>query len=172
MLISQSTPIRVRHARGIVALLAAFAFIAISTPAYGSTPSGKTLATRELRYLHSAAPEPPGSRGITTAVALKIKPFSSARSSPGYPPYQMGSTQYFIAPSARNALTWLKKATFAGHSASGTVTDATPGSVSTLIYGLDGTKELLHPEVIYVMLVTAKGALEYGVTASVGWKPK
>src|SRR5665213_3330002 len=101
MLVFQSTPIRVRHARGIVALLAAFAFIAISTPAYGSTPSGKTLATRELRYLHSAA---------------------------------------------------------------GTVTDATPGSVRTLIYGLDGTKELLHPEVIYVMLVTAKGALEYGVT--------
>jgi hypothetical protein len=122
--------------------------------------------------LHSAAPKPPGSREITTAVALKIKPFSSARSTPGYPPDQMGSTEYFISPSARNALAWLKNETFAGHSASGTVTDATPGSVKTLIYSLDGTKELLHPVVIYVMLVTAKGALEYGVTAAVGWTPK
>lgn len=84
----------------------------------------------------------------------------------------MGSTQYFIASSARSALAWLKKASFEGHSASGTVTDATPGSVKTLVYGLDGTKVLQHPEVIYVMLVTAKGALEYSVTASVGWKPK
>ena len=169
---SQYTHIRIRPARGVVALLAAFAFVAISTPVYGSTPSGKTLAQRELRYLQSAAPQPPGSRGITITVALKIKPFSSARSTPGYPPNQMGSTKYFIAPSARNALAWLKKQTFAGHSASGTVTDATPGSVKTLVYSLDGTKELLHPVVIYVMLVTAKGALEYGVTAAVGWKPK
>lgn len=84
----------------------------------------------------------------------------------------MGSTDYFIAPSARNALAWLKKEKFDGHSALGTVTDATPGSVKTLVYTLDGTKELLHPEVIYVMLVTAKGALEYGVTAAVGWKSK
>lgn len=84
----------------------------------------------------------------------------------------MGSTQYFIAPSASTALAWLKNQTFFGHSASGTVTGATPGSVKTLVYALNGTKELLHPEVIYVMLVTAKGALEYGVTASVGWKPK
>jgi hypothetical protein len=148
------------------------AFVAVSTPVYGSTPSGKTLAKRELLYLHSAAPKPPGSREITTAVALKIKPFSSSRSSPGYPTDQMGSTKYFIAPSARNALAWLKKETFAGHTALGTVTDATAGSVKTLVYSLDGTKELQHPEVIYVMLVTAKGALEYGVTAAVGWKPK
>jgi hypothetical protein len=84
----------------------------------------------------------------------------------------MGSTDYFIAPSASNALAWLKKQTFVGHSASGTVSDATPGSVKTLIYSLDGTKELVHPSVIYVMLVTPKGALEYGVTAAVGWKPK
>jgi hypothetical protein len=154
----------------VVALLVASAFVAISIPAYGSTPSGKTLATRELRYLHAAAPRPPGSREITLTTALKIKPFSSARSSPGYPPDQTGSTDYFIAPSASIALAWLKKTTFAGHSASGTVTGATPGSVKTLVYSLNGTKELLHPNVIYVMLVTAKGALEYGVTAAVGWK--
>jgi hypothetical protein len=84
----------------------------------------------------------------------------------------MGSTDYFIAPSASSALAWLKKEKFAGHSASGTVSDATPGSVKTLIYSLDGTKELQHPSVIYVMLVTPKGALEYGVTAAVGWEPK
>jgi hypothetical protein len=82
----------------------------------------------------------------------------------------MGSTKYFIAPSARNALAWLKKAKLKGRSALGTVTDATPGSVKTLVYSLNGTKELRHPEVIYVMLVTAKGGLEYGVTAAVGWK--
>jgi hypothetical protein len=84
----------------------------------------------------------------------------------------MGSTKYFIASSALNALAWLKKEKFAGHSASGTITGATPGSVKTLIYTLDGTKVIQHPNVIYVMLVTAKGALEYGVTAAVGWKPK
>jgi len=84
----------------------------------------------------------------------------------------MGSTKYFIAPSARNTLVWLKNETFAGHKASGTVTDATPGSVKILIYSLNGTKVLRHPEVIYVMLVTPKGALEYGVTAAVGWTPK
>jgi hypothetical protein len=84
----------------------------------------------------------------------------------------MGSTKYFIAPSARSALTWLKKQTIGGHSAVGTVTDATPGSIKTLVYSLSDTKELVHPEVIYVMLVTAKGGLEYGVTAAVGWKPK
>jgi hypothetical protein len=141
-------------------------------PAYGSTPSGKTLAERELRYLHAAAPKPPGSRAITLTVALKTKPFSSARSSPGYPPDQMGSTDYFIAPSATSTLAWLKKQTFSGHSAIGTITGATPGSVKTLLYSLNGTKELLHPVVIYVMLVTPKGALEYGVTAAVGWNPK
>lgn len=171
-LTSQHTHNRIRPARGVVALLAAVAFVAISTPVYGSTPTGKTLATRELRYLQSAAPEPPGSREITTTVALKIKPFSSARSATGYPQYQMGSTKYFIAPSARNALAWLKNATLAGHSALGTVTDATPGSIKTLVYILDGTKVLKHPTVVYVMLVTGKGALEYGVTAAVGWKPK
>lgn len=164
-------PTRFRLARGAVALLAAAAFVAFSPPAYGSTPSGKTLAIRELRYLHAAAPQPPGSRAITLAVALKTKPFSSARSSPGYPPDQMGSTKYFIAPSASAALAWLKNQKIAGHSASGTVTSATPGSVKTLVFGLSGTKKLVHPEVIYVMLVTPKGALEYGVTAAVGWKP-
>ena len=153
-------------------MLATVAFVAISTPAYGSTPSGKTLATRELRYLHTAAPRPPGSREITLATALKVKPFSSARSSPGYPTDQMGSTDYYIAPSASNALAWLKNEKFAGHPASGTVSDATPGSVKTLVFSLSPTKELLHPSVIYVMLVTPKGALEYGVTAAVGWKPK
>jgi hypothetical protein len=84
----------------------------------------------------------------------------------------MGSTYYYIAPSASSALAWLKKAPLAGHAASGTVTGATPGSVKTLVYSLNGTTELMHPEVIYVMLVTPKGALEYGVTAAVGWKPK
>jgi hypothetical protein len=84
----------------------------------------------------------------------------------------MGSTEYFIAPSASNALAWLKKETFAGHSASGSVSNATPGSVKTLVYGLDATKEVLHPTVIYVMLVTPSGALEYGLTAEVGWNPK
>ena len=158
--------------RGIVALVAASAFVAFSTPAYGSNPSGKTLAIRELRYLHAAAPKPPGSRELTLSVALKTKPFSSARSSPGYPPYQMGSTDYYIAPSASSALAWLKKETFAGHAAVGTVSGATPGSVKTLLYSLSGTKELEHPNVIYVMLVTPKGALEYGVTAEVGWKSK
>jgi hypothetical protein len=84
----------------------------------------------------------------------------------------MGSTEYFIAPSASNALAWLKKTTLVGHSASGSVSNATPGSIKTLVYSLNATKELLHPTVIYVMLVTPKGALEYGVTAAVGWKPK
>ncbi len=158
-------------ARGAVALLAASA-VAFSAPAYGSTPSGKTLAIRELRYLHAAAPKPPGSRQLTLAAALKTKPFSSARSSPGYPPYQMGSTDYYIASSASNSLAWLEKATLAGHAAIGSVAGATPGSVKTLVYSLPGTKELEHPNVIYVMLVTPKGALEYGVTAAVGWKRK
>ena len=84
----------------------------------------------------------------------------------------MGSTKYYIAHSASAALNWLKNQKLAGHSASGTVTDATPGSVKTLVYSLNGTKKLDHPEVIYVMLVTPKGALEYGVTAAVGWNPK
>lgn len=84
----------------------------------------------------------------------------------------MGSTKYFIAPSASNALAWLKREKFAGHSPQGSVSNATPGSIKTLVYFLDATKELLHPTVIYVMLVTPKGALEYGVTAAVGWKPK
>jgi hypothetical protein len=84
----------------------------------------------------------------------------------------MGSTTYFIAPSASAALTWLKNERLQGHSASGTVTDATPGSVKTLVYSLNGTKQLLHPVVVYTMLVTPKGALEYGVTAAVGWNLK
>ncbi|MGC2485563.1 MAG: hypothetical protein WA359_04885 [Acidimicrobiales bacterium] len=154
-----------------VVLLAA---IALSTTALSASASGsgsqnaqrQNAAERDVAALLGAAPFPPGSRQITAAAAETTKPFNGAKSIT-YGGNEVGSTRFYVAPSAVSSLDWLKTQRLEGHAAASTTSS---GSTRAQIYELPNTSYLLQREVLYVALIKSDGTLEYSVTATVWWR--
>jgi hypothetical protein len=156
--------------RALVAFAALPVMVGLASPAYASNtgPTNAqrlTLAQREVTSLLGAAPRPAGSRQITAAVAEAIKPFSGEKSSV-YGGNEVGSTKFYVAPSAQASLAWLKSQHLQGHAADGS---GASGSIHTELFLLSNTAVLDRPEVVYIALAKPNGTLEFSVTASVWW---